>query len=190
MKDLRIKKLPYDFVIMSTIGDGSCFLHSVLLAFNSEYRKENNAKRKKIVYKLRKDLSNVLIEKEDDKSYYQNLSRGEIENISKALPDLQINNMKKYLNSHRWLNIYYLELISNQLNIDILIYNQRSKKFYITGDEEIYHKGRNTIIINYIEDCHFETIGVKMKSGIKTFFTPDCEIIENIKKEYYRRSSP
>ena len=190
MKSLKIENLPYDFVILSTIGDGSCFLHSVLLSFNEEYRRENNSKRRKIVYKLRKDLSNVLEEKEDEKSYYENLSRGEIKELSSTLPGLELKNMKKYLNSHNWLDMYYLELISNQLDIDILIYNQQSKKFYITGDEEIYHKGRNTILINYIQDCHFETIGVKINGEVKTFFTPDCEIIQDIKNKYYSVSSP
>ena len=189
MKKLKIKNLPYDFVILSTIGDGSCFLHSVLLAFNKKYIESDNKERKKIVYKLRKDLSKVLEEKENDKSYYENLSRGEIEELSLALPDLKIDKMKKYLNSHNWINIFYLELISNQLNIDILIYNQRSKKFYTTGDEEIYHRGRNTIILNYIENFHFETIGINL-GETKTLFTFDCKIIQDIKKKYYSVSSP
>ena len=39
---------------------------------------------------MRRNLSEVLDEKEDEKTYYQNLSRGEIEELSKFLKFYEI----------------------------------------------------------------------------------------------------
>ena len=90
--------------------------------------------------------------------------------------------MSAYLKSRKWLDIFYLELISDHLEIDIIIYDEYAKKFYKTGDLEIYHKGRNTVIINYQSETHFEAMGIKLDK-IRTFFKSDCPIIKEIKEE-------
>ena len=54
--------------------------------------------------------------------------------------------MKNHLCSRKWLNIFYLELISNQLDIDIIIINEKNRKIYKTGDSELLIKGRNTVL--------------------------------------------
>ena len=38
-RKFKIENLPYHFVTIDTIGDGSCLLHSVLYSFNNKYRK-------------------------------------------------------------------------------------------------------------------------------------------------------
>ena len=76
---------------------------------------------------------------------------------------------------------FYLELISNQLNIDIIIINEKNRKIYKTGDNELLLKDRNTVIINYIEDAHFETIGMVTPEGTKTFFSPDSKVIQDLR---------
>ena len=186
MREIKIKDLPYKFYTFDTIGDGSCFLHGVMHGFNLSYRKASPGERIKIVSELRKNLSNVLDEKrKDGKTYYEILSRGEIKELSKIHPKLKLNHMKNYLNSRYWIDIFYLELISDQLNIDILIYDEYRKNFYQTGDNEIYIKGRETILLNYQDGMHFEAIGVKLDK-IRTFFSSDCSIIKKIKKIYYQ----
>ena len=185
MKTFRIKNLPYEFVKFDTIGDGSCLIHSILYCFNKTYRQENTAGKMKIAYELRKNLADVLEEKrEDSKTYYEILSRGEIKELSNFHPRLKKDFMKKYLKSHHWMDIFFLELISEQLNIDILFYDENRKEFYQTGDLEMYHKNRNTVLINYQNEAHFEAMGVKL-SELYTLFSPECDIIKNIKKEYY-----
>jgi len=181
-RKFKIEKLPCHFVTVDTIGDGSCLLHSVLYSFNRKYRNSNFNDRIKMVDEIRKELSKVLEEKENDKTYYQNLSRGEIEEISKFLNEMSIEYMKKYLCSRKWLNIFYLELISNQFNIDIIIINEKNRKIYQTGDKELLLKERNTVLINYIEDTHFESIGMVTPGGIKTFFSPDSQVIRDLRK--------
>ena len=181
MKITKIKDFPYQFAVIPTIGDGSCLLHSVLFCFNKTYRQLNTNERIKMVDQLRMYLSKVLEEEENGKSYYDSLSRGELREISKFVGEADIDYMKKYLHSRNWLTIVYLELISNQLNLDIIIIDQKTGKVYNTGDKEIYFKGRNTIIINYIENMHFESMGLVTSEGVKTFFSPDCQIIKDLK---------
>ena len=177
----KIESLPYNFITIDTIGDGSCLLHAILFSFNRSYRNSNYLSRINMVHDLRRNLAEVLEEQENDKTYYQNLSRGEIEELSKFLGDMKLSNMKKHLCSSRWLNIFYLELISNQLNIDIIIINEKNRKIYQTGDKELLLRNRNTVLINYIEDAHFESIGIETSDGISTFFSPNSKVIKDLR---------
>ena len=188
MRELKIQKLPYTFMIFDTIGDGSCFLHSILMCFNKKYRKSKISERQKIVDTLRSDLGDVLYEKNPEgKTYYEILSRGEISELSNFMDRLKQNNMTGYLKSRRWLDIFYLEMISDHLDIDIIIYDEFDKKFYNTGDLEIYHKGRNTVFINYQREAHFEAMGIKLDK-IRTFFDSECSIVKEIKQKFYKKS--
>ena len=188
MRELKIENLPHTFVIFDTIGDGSCFLHSILMCFNKQYRKSSISERQKIVDKLRTDLGDVLYEKnKDGKSYYEILSRGEITELSKFMDRMKQDVMSRYLKSRRWLDIFYLEMISNHLDIDIIIYDEFDKNFYNTGDIEAYHKGRNTIFINYQREAHFEAMGIKLDK-IRTFFNSECSIVKEIKEKFYKKS--
>jgi len=181
IKSIKLENYPYQFAIIPTIGDGSCLLHSILFCFNKTYRSFGVKERIQMVDQLRMYLSKVLEEEENGKSYYDSLSRGELREISKFVGEANIEYMKKYLHSRNWLTIVYLELISNQLNLDIIIVDQKTKKVYNTGDKEIYFKGRNTVIINYIENMHFESMGLITNEGIKTFFSSDCQIVKDLK---------
>ena len=187
-REIKIKDLSYNFVVFDTIGDGSCFLHSVLTCFNKQYRKSDIKERQKIVDQLRRDLADVLYEKnKEDKTYYEILSRGQITELSKFMKRMRQDVMSHYLKTRRWLDIFYLEMISDHLNIDIIIYDEINKNFYNTGDLEIYHKGRNTVFINYQSELHFEAMGIKLDK-IRTFFDSKCPIIKEIKDKYYKNN--
>ena len=56
-RKFRIENLPYQFVTIDTIGDGSCLLHSVLYSFNNKYRKSGFHERIKMSDEMRKNLS-------------------------------------------------------------------------------------------------------------------------------------
>ena len=161
-----------------TIGDGSCFLHAVLQSFNREYNTLDTEDKMKFIRKIRYYLSECL--EENDKEIYNRLSRNEIEELSKFIPGLKLENMKRYLNSNEWLNIYFLELISDMFNIDIYIIDSHTKDLYKTGDKEIYYKKRDSVIIYYIRDCHFETVSVETDTGDETFFDHNSYVIQQL----------
>ena len=164
---------------LNTIGDGSCMLHAIFQCFNSDYLNlKDDYEKMLMVHDFRKFLSEQL----DVDKNYEKLSRGEITEISNNIPQLNKENMKRYLNSSKWLNIFFLEYISNILDIDIYIYDDTTKEIYKTGDDEIYFKGRKSIIIRYYREAHFESICIDTPDGYKTLFSNDSYIIKEIKK--------
>ena len=179
MRYLNFKKFPYNLVILSTIGDGSCMFHAILQGFNKTYIDGDTPERRNIVRKFRNNLSDLLGETmEDGKTCYEQLSRGELKDISKEVPEASLENMKKALKTNSWGDQRYLELISNQLDVDIFVINSYEKDVYFTGDYEIYYKNRDSVIILNTNNAHFETIGIKVNSETKTFFDKDNEIIK------------
>jgi len=181
MRTFSIDGIDHEFVAFDTIGDGSCFIHSVMYSFNKDYRTLDKNGRREMVAKLRSDLADVLDEKKGEKTYYERLSRGQIKELSEVLPEMKLSNMKRFLKSRSWITMFYLELISNQLDLDIVIIDEKTKKIYKTGDKEIYFKHRDTVLVNYIEEAHFESVGVKAGDRVITLFSPDCELIQKLK---------
>lgn len=161
-----------------TIGDGSCFLHSILQSFNKKYNEGTIREKMDFVKKIRFYLAECLTENNNE--IYNSLSRNEIEEIAKFVPDLKIENMQRYLKSRNWLNIFFLELISNIFDIDIYIIDSHTKDLYRTGDKEIYYKKRDSIIIYYIRDTHFESMSVNTEDGEFTLFSHDSYVIQKL----------
>ena len=83
-------KLPFNFKKINTIGDGSCFLHSILQAFSKKYIKSSNNERRKIVRELRTNISKYL----DETNIYDKLSRGQLKEICEVIPLMKKENMK------------------------------------------------------------------------------------------------
>ena len=182
---MKIKNSGYEFVFIRTIGDGSCFLHAVLGCFCKEYITGDVEKRITVVKNLRNDLSEILNKKiNSDKTIYNQLSRGKLEELSETFKGLTLENMQKFLKSNQWFNALYLELISNIFDINIFIIDSNKRDLYRLGDNELYYKNRNSVFINYIDQTHFETAGVVTHEGVRTFFDKNSEIIDSIKKIY------
>ena len=94
-------------VKLQTIGDGSCFFHAILQAFNKTYISSQISEKKKKTREFRNDLAEVL--RKDN--IYQKLSRGTLEDFSKAYPPASINNMERDLRGNVWGDQRFLELI-------------------------------------------------------------------------------
>ena len=175
-----------NFTFLHTVGDGSCLIHAVLQAFNKEYKNlTNDSQKSKLVKEVRYHLSQVLeIKFPDEKNLYQKLSRGELENISKEIPEASLNYMKKYLNSNNFLTLQYIEILSEIFNVNIIFFSREKENFYQHGDNELlFKKNRDTIFINYIQDTHYETISINRK----TLFKPGDNIVKKaLKKLLYK----
>ena len=176
------KQLPFPFVPKPTIGDGSCFLHAILQSCSVQYLALNTEDRIKMVRKLRHDLSQAL----DDTDIYDNLSRGELKEISESVPEMKKENMKRFLNSNSWITYHFVEMISTLFNINIYVVNT-NKTLYNLGDDEImYNKNRNSVFIRYHENVHFETLGVDTPDGVKTFFDKKSDISKFMNDNYIK----
>lgn len=171
-----------NFVRIGAIGDGSCMFHSILQAFNKTYINSNNTEKIKITRQLRNDLSDILDKEINGEVCYKQLSRGELEEFSKSVPETSLKNMKKALKSNDWGDMRFLELISNILELDIYIifYSKNNFSVYNLGDKQLYYKGRDSIIILNSNNVHFDTVGVKSGNGVRTLFDKNEPVIRQL----------
>lgn len=179
---MKIKNIPHDLITIPTIGDGNCFLHAILTSSNEHYNAVNTSEKRKLVRLLRNDLASLLDVKVDGSTFYQKLSRGQSEDIAKHVTAMRKDYMQDYLRSNKWLDAIFLEFFSIIFNINIVIISAKEKDIYRTGDKELLFKKRNTILINYIDQVHFESLGISTPDGLKTIFHPDSEIVKLLNK--------
>ena len=177
----KIEDLNFDFVRISSIGDGSCMFHSILQGFNKTYINSSVQDKIRITSQFRNDLSDILDKKINGKMCYKQLSRGSLEEFSKVVPETSLSNMKRSLGSNEWGDVRFLELISNILNLDIYVIWNEDKKIYNLGDSELYYKERDSIIILNSGNIHFDTIGLKTKNGNRTLFDKNEPVIKQLR---------
>lgn len=182
---MYIKGLNYKLEPIRTIGDGSCLIHAILQSFSKEYLElKSDTEKSKLAKEVRFHLSEILDLElpEEQKIVYQYLSRGELEDLSKVIPEASLEAMKKELNSSSFLTFQYIELLCEIFDINIIFISKKEGDIYYLGDSELfYKKNRDNILINYIDQCHFETIKVKNKT-IFNYKNPLIQDIEKYKK--------
>jgi hypothetical protein len=172
----------FSLVKINTIPDGNCYFHSLMLSFFKPYQNNKNIEhRKNMSKKLRNELSKILEEpSEDGKTrYYDILSRGFLEEMSKSIPSYSIEEMKDLLNSNNHVSNEFHELVSELFNKDIYILDVENEDVYRLPDIDIYYKGRNSIILLYTPG-HYDLLGIKENDKLVTHFKPDHCLIEYI----------
>jgi hypothetical protein len=171
-----------NLVVISTIGDGNCYFHSILRAFNNHYincktvfERINRAR------SFRNLLADLLFEIDPitGKDYYSGLNYGKLDEISEGVKEYSREALRRELLSSQPVDNIYQELISNSINKDIYIIDGETMDMYSPGSAfSLYYKGRNSIVIFYTPG-HFEVVGVKRSDGsINTTFTPEHKLIQ------------
>ena len=181
----------FNLIRVATFLDGHCYFHAIAKAYFKPYIMgkvgDQVFDRQEFVKNLRRDLSIALGNKVNpqnpkSKTFYQTLANGELEEISKAMPEYSLENMQKELNSNTPVSNYFNEFISNQLDVDIYILDARKKDVYMTGsDLKLLYKGRKSIVILYLPG-HYELVGLMENSTvIETCFSPTHPLISSIR---------
>lgn len=181
-----------NMIRIRTPTDGSCYFHSLAKAFFKPYIMgkidDQPFDRKQFIKNLRKDLSKKLalkvnLEDPHSKTYYETLSKGELNKISADMPEYSLESMQKELNSSSAISHIYNEFISDQLDLDIYILDSENKDVYMTGTEDyLLYKNRRSVVLLYIPG-HFELVGIlHSNKNIETLFYPNSEIIKKIRK--------
>lgn len=156
----------YKIVKNKAIGDGSCLIHSILWSISRSYRTKTYIEKRKAARSIRNNMAEILFEK-DDKGLivYEKLYNGTLTEFSKGAPETSLENMHTELLSDSYLSYCYLELLSNELDVDIYIIDLKKKDIYITGHETTLYKNRESIVIGFTNkfQSHFEPIGIKIK---------------------------
>jgi len=178
-------------VRFSVPGDGSCLIHSLLLAYDQSYRLERqngrSVSRKDLASKFRQELANLLaapIDTLDPTSprYYDVIARGSLPTMSNEYPDYTLENMQRTLaNSKECLDYMYLEFISDAIDKDIYILDGEKMDLLLTGEEDLYQKGRPSIVLHYYRN-HYELVGIMNNEGVvRTLFHPEDDFIRQLK---------
>ena len=177
---------------IGTIGDGSCFFHSVCLGLNiGSYR---NGERQKIAWALRKVLSDSF-----QKKNFDEISATLVGKNSKSFEDIK----KAMKNPKTWAEEIMIKWCSRFLKANIIFLNlsNNSNVPYcgvhdIMTLEEVKRCIRPelpTVIVAWVNSSHFELIcridKVTSKDvSLRTAFDPnnvaDLETIENLMKSY------
>lgn len=180
-----------NMVQIKAAPDGSCFFHALLQAFYKPYQlqmeDEVPVSRKKLVKNFRYDLSVRLeehIDIDDPTSpiVYDTLSRGQLGELSKEMPEYSLKNMEEELHSSSSVGNLYNEFISNELNKDIYILDGEKQDVYVTGNDlDLLYKNRQSIVLLY-QPGHFDLIGLRNNDGsVSTFFDYSHPFIEAIR---------
>lgn len=183
---------PYSgsIVLIQTQSDGSCYFHSIAASYSVAYLTESlegrPISRKEFVRKMRDELADSLSE------YYDRLSKGKLRSLSKSIPSVSYEELKKLLLSNNSVGFEVHEYVSDILDKDIYILDKSRKSLYPIGkgDDSLYYKGRNSIIIMYTPPSqrvdgsvgHFELIGLKEQDSIMTLFPPNHPLIVHIRE--------
>ncbi|GAG96766.1 unnamed protein product, partial [marine sediment metagenome] len=162
-------------VRVPVIGDGSCWFHSIVRGFSRCYiekqvidattKEKQPIDRGQFIQGLRNELADKLampINPDDPKSktYYQCLSRGNLEDFSKGYPNSSMEFMQKELRSGNAVDNIYHEYVSNCLNRDIYLLDMNTQDVYIMGDDmDLYYKGRGSVVI-LVTPGHYDLVGV------------------------------
>ena len=179
----------WDLVKIDTIGDGNCLFHAVVNGFYKPYRFNNftyngfHYNRYDLIKSLRQEMSQLLDQKipGTNKTYYQTINNGAMEEFSKSVPDFRLSTMKKILNSNQPLGYGFMEFISMIVDKDIYILDGLHKNIY-KSDENSVTGTRNSVIIHY-NGYHYELVGLLYNDELVTYFAPEHPLIKFLRSK-------
>lgn len=187
----------YDGMVrVRTVMGASALLHAILNAFFVPYRSNQIHQtvlgRKELVDEYRSHLAERLTEPYDptdatSPTVYDCLARGKMKEFSDIIQEYKLDILCSELRDPDFfLDIKYLELISNELSKDIYVLNGLTQDVHVFdhSDTEMYYKGRPTVVVLFLAE-HFELVGIRKASGdVVTHFTPDSPFVQALRERY------
>lgn len=192
LRDTEVVKVNiYDdleIIIIGTIGDGSCFFHSVLKAINFNYQ-NNISNRSILARKFRKSIADLLVKPSliyEEKELYELIKKNNIEivfnkyvlnpepkfkNVGKDLIKLVLEDPKRMIN-----RIIYDETLINESNYEEILekikYGEYMEKYgeLRSGIKDKYY---NLIIENLdldVDDFEDNVLKTKKKKNVVQLF--------------------
>lgn len=176
-----------DLVRIATIGEGSCFIHSVLKAMYRPYQ-ENTAARARLemAANTRRDLA-LMLTSENPKypghSYWETSGQGSFprmvmqEIINESLiedigVDYSLSGLQYLFNSLSYLGNEVYAYVADVLNIDVYVLLATQidlQPIFSSRRPGVVRDG--IVIIGNTE--HYEVLAVNTKNGFQTVFPPD-----------------
>jgi hypothetical protein len=197
-----------NFILLDTIGDGSCLFHAIYNSLNKEdYRTKNDDMKKKYVKEKRNELAalyNSIYENKDKnsvtKKIYNNLKQNfydirintedgeKINKVSDEQKILKINSA--YIASSEWAGQEMLKLIRYFEEINIILIDDNSRSFDKTGFRcEGYEESEDSFNISYhktifikLKNRHFEPLVINNPDIYTGIFETKSKLVDTIRK--------
>jgi len=104
-----------------------------------------------------------------------------VESTCDFIIDKQFQEYKKDLeNTSKWASDLIFQLISDYMNVDIYFIDINKKDIYT---DHLIKKNRSSVVVGWLNDNHFENIGVLENKHIKRLFEPDHPFIIKLKEK-------
>ena len=100
--------------------------------------------------------------------------------ISKSSIDMAYNVCKKQLGDNKvWIGMEYIGFISEIFSVNIYFIDAKTMMPYVFGDEQMFpHK--KSIILLWVDDSHFEIVGVIEDNTIRRTFNSEEPLVKMI----------
>lgn len=183
-----------DLVRIATIGEGSCFIHSVLKGFYKEYQQNNSARFRLVTAaKIRRDLA-ILLGTEDrrypGKTYWETTNRGALPRmvmtqiqdeslIEDVGVDYSLSGLQRLFNSGSYLGQEIYEFISEVLGIDVYIFLATRENLIHLNNTHRAGVHRNAVMV-IGNTYHYEVLAVDTPNGFQTLFPPDDPFLQAV----------
>jgi len=170
-----------------TIGDGSCFIHSVLQSAYNTYRISDNKDKRKISRNFRNSLGEKLDEKDNPPfNNWENYRSGSYVNIAiqqillKELidgVDYSFQGLVNLWDSNEYLGNESYAFIADILDVDIYILYGTKKDLYPISSTKIRNIDDKNSIVILGNKSHYETLGI----NDILLFPPQHEFIQTLR---------
>lgn len=100
--------------------------------------------------------------------------------ITKLSIEIAYNHCKQQLgDNHVWLGTEYISFISEIFSVNIYFIDANTGLPYVYGDEKLFPY-KKSIILLWIDSCHFEIVGIIENDTIRRTFNSDEPLIQMI----------
>ncbi len=199
----KVSKIEMDNVDLKlmrigTIGDGSCFFHSICLAIDKHkfwdsvsYKASDSDGRKSITKQFRKLLSEEITASELDAIFSEMTNKVEKPTLEKFKKDLE--------KPKKWANEPMIRYTAKKLNKNIIFLNMTSNQMFCNVHHPDILKNMHcttcdaleTIVVAWVQQQHFELIGLLIKIDSKNIhiepLIKEQEIIKKIMENYFKQ---
>lgn len=156
--------------------DGSCYVHACLRAFLIPYKKLLDDQKQSTVTKLRRELAEAYT-----LEYHRTFGNGFFE--TSGLPAHRFETIKANLaDAGFWIPSYMMPYIGDRLKVNVYVLRGLGAEVYRFGESAAHIKpGRMNIVVYWINDSHFETVGLLIDNNqVQTVFGDDHPLIRAI----------
>lgn len=160
-KDAFYRVFPSSFCVRPSIGDGSCFFHSLTAAITKDYDDLDTAQQTAAGRHLR----DRFLDKMNEQLYCNTLTRIKRTMTKKGLEELVADAdswhkfSSKMGNYKTWADLIIISVVGLRLNLNILFWDSVGKKLYYGVDNwNNIRKGWPTVLIEWEDRSHFNLI--------------------------------